>query len=265
MTIHIPRMVIILTLIVVSTGAAMFVGGRIGRYIAIRHVAASGVQRSAYTLNAHWTDGNIRRIIARRGNGELAVLSTNIAFPTLGYVSRNMQLATGWDVTINEVLHTKSTTMVSTDQMFKRHQKQPYDPASQCTAHVDPAYLKEATFALEGVDNVLGLDVYRVSLKRKGQSKIAWRAPSLDCDEVRTINTTYDENGKPVRTNESIPDSIIMGEPSPLYFATEGYTETAPADVEIGWIRHFGGGEPPPAMIEQWRKLDERSYHPPAK
>ena len=70
----------------------------------------------------------------------------------------------------------------------------------------------------------------------------SWRAPTLDCRELRYLEEQLDENGQVTHTFERVATKVTLGDPDPaLFLIPGGYREIPPSQANLELMERRAG------------------------
>jgi hypothetical protein len=222
-----------------------------GKYAVAACLVLASCQRSSKpAFTEVYQQYGQQTLYCQRSDGSVAILGTHKAAP--GYVTRRVIFANGLDVEVAALLKLKTSQQASAEQLAKRKAKPPWDRNRQCTTQVGSG---EAQWKVIGRETIFGVQTFKVQYAGIGVTPTEWRAPALDCREVKRL---YDDGST---LDQKIPVSLTIGEPAARYFEVPpDYGEVAPSVMNTKWGEHFGV-KPSEATVRQWQAIMDRGYN----
>ncbi|MFN7924012.1 MAG: hypothetical protein U0Q16_28175 [Bryobacteraceae bacterium] len=156
----------------------------------------------------------------------------------------------GMDVAVMDDIKSVSTMYLPPAHPERTGRLRP-DPSKDCAS--SPAW------RFEGRETYLNTPVAVFQAKDKSGSVLQWRAPSLDCAEVKSVHEITDPaTGVMKSRSERAAISIQLGEPPAELFDVPKWQERGPISAEEEYFRKFKDGVVEPALSTKLEMLEKR-------
>lgn len=104
---------------------------------------------------------------------------------------------------------------------------------------------EESGLNLIGETRILGFAAYGYTQSRRTSRvsrSTSWRAPTLDCRELRYLEEQLDENGRVTHTFERVATKVTLADPDPaLFVIPDGYREIPPSQANLELMERRAG------------------------